>query len=676
MFDVRRSFLINPSYETSQGQSFLFDQTGGFRPAAGLNPEPQTLNLPISLCNAIRSEIIICLFLIMATLAVYWPVKDYPFVTLDDPGYVTQNRRVKAGWSKEGFNWAFTTTHHRHWHPLTWLSHMTDVRLFGMDAGRHHLTSLFFHIANTILLFLILNRMTGARRRSAFVAALFALHPLHVETVVWIADRKDLLCAFFWLLAMGAYARYAERPGLLRYALVFLLFILALMAKSMAVTLPLALLLMDLWPLGRFQLETSGSEGDPQGRLSAKPQYQRAAVRRLVGEKILFFAVLAAGLIVTFVAVHRGQAADLSNLRITKEYIAAALVAYVSYIGKMFWPQNLAAPSPWFDTAPWGQALGAGSVLLLISILSIRWVRKKPYLLMGWLWYLVTLVPVIGLVQGGPHAMGDRYTYLSLIGLFIMMAWGIPDILAGWRRQRVVLTAGAAIVMVGLIVVSLRQLPHWENSMALYTHAIQVTANNSIAHNNLGNALQRKGRLTEAIPHYAAAVRIDPNYETAHSNLASALKQLGKLQEAIDHYNAALRIKPDSARARNGLQDALKKQGKGGEASSRSSKGVPPNKRDPAATLTRMGDALMKKGRFELAMRHYAEALSINPDLAGAHNGLAAALVKQGEIKEAIGHYDKALRIDPGDNKAREGREAALRRMGQSTPTPVGDGGS
>ena len=573
---------------------------------------------------------------------------------------------MKAGWTTEGFNWAFTTTHHRHWHPLTWLSHMTDVQLFGLDAGRHHLTSLFFHIVNTILLFLILNRMTGARWRSAFVAALFALHPLHVETVVWIADRKDILCAFFWLLAMGAYARYAERPGFLRYALVFILFILALMAKSMAVTLPLALLLMDFWPLGRFQLEPPGDESDPQGRLSAKPRYQRAALRRLVGEKILFFVVLAAGLIVTFVAVHRGQAADLSNLRITKEYIAGALVAYVSYIGKMFWPQNLAAPSPWFDTAPWGQALGAGTVLLLISILSIRWVRKKPYLLMGWLWYLVTLVPVIGLVQGGPHAMGDRYTYLPLIGLFIMMAWGVPDILAGWRRQRVVLTAGAAIVMAGLMVASWRQLPHWENSMALYTHAIQVTADNSIAHNNLGNTLRRKGRLEEAIPHYAEAVRIDPNYATAHINLAGALMKQGKIEEAAAHYAAALRIEPNSAGARRGLKNVQKKQGQPEETGSR----------DPAATLTRMGSALMKKGRLELAIRHYTKALSINPDFLGAHNGLADALTRKGKLAEAIEHYGEALRIDPDDKKALEGREAALRRVGQSTSTPVSDGGS
>ena len=442
------------------------------------------------------------------------------------------------------------------------------------------------------------------------------------------------------------------------------------MAKSMAVTLSLALLLMDVWPLGRFQLGQSGSESDPQGRLSVKPQYQRAAARRLVGEKILFFAVLAAGLIVTFVAVHRGQAADLSNLQITKDYIAGALVAYVSYIGKIFWPQNLATAAPWFDTAPWGQALGASTVLLLISFLSIRWVRKKPYLLLGWLWYLITLVPVIGLVQWGPHTMGDRYTYLPLIGLFIMMAWGVPDILAGWCRQRVVLAAGAAIVIAGLMVVSWRQLRHWENSLALYTHAIAVSADNAIAHNNLGNVLRRKGRLAEAIPHYAAAVRIDPKYETAHSNLASALKKQGRLEEAIEHYNAALRIKPDSARVRNGLQDALKKQGKGGEVSNRSSEGVPPNKRDSAATLTRMGDALMKKGRFELAMRHYAAALHINPDLAGAHNGLAAAPAKQGKLKEAIGHYDDALKINSGDNKAREEREAALRLMGHSLCRP------
>lgn len=623
-----------------------------------------------------RSEIIVCLFLIMAILAVYWPVKDYPFVTLDDSGYVTQNRRVKAGWSKEGFNWAFTTTHHRHWHPLTWLSHMTDVQLFGLEAGRHHLTSLFFHIANTILLFLILNRITGARWRSAFVAALFAVHPLHVETVVWIADRKDILCAFFWLLAMGAYAHYSRRPGLLRYFLVFLLFTLALMAKSMAVTLPLVFLLMDFWPLDRFQPGQSVRLEDPQNHPPVSSIFKQASALRLVGEKIFFFAVLGAGLVATFVAVHRGQATDLSNLQITKEYIASALVAYVGYIAKMFWPQNLAAPAPWFDTAPWWQALGAGMVLLFVSVLAIRWARQRPYLIAGWLWFLVTLLPVIGLIQGGPHAMGDRYTYISLIGLFIVIAWGVPDMLASWRHQRIILAAGASLVIAGCMIASWLQLRHWENSIALYTHAIQVTANNSIAHNNLGNSLRRNGKLKEAIPHYAAAVRIDPNYATAHTNLASTLKQLGKFEEAIEHYNAALRIRPNSARARNGLRNALNTQGKAGEYSSRSSKAMSPKKRDPAATLTKMGDALMKKGRLKLAMRHYTQALRRNPNYAKAHSALAAALVKQGKLKEAIEHYDEALKINPDDKKAREGREAALRLMDQSTPTPVSDGGS
>ena len=626
-----------------------------------------------------RSEIVICLFLIMATLAVYWPVKDYPFVTLDDPGYVTGNRRVKAGWSKEGFTWAFTTTHHRHWHPLTWLSHMTDVQLFGLDAGRHHLTSLLFHLANTILLFLILNRATDARLRSAFVAALFAVHPLHVETVVWIADRKDILCAFFWLLAMGAYVGYTRHPGLLRYSLVFLLFVLALMAKSMAVTLPLVFLLMDLWPLSRFQSEKWGILGDSQSQTPVSTRYQQASAWRLVGEKVLFFAVLGAVLVVTIMAVHRGQAADLSNLRITKEYIASALVAYVSYIGKMFWPQNLAAPAPWSDTAPWWQALGAGSVLLLVSIFAIHRVRQRPYLLSGWLWYLVTLVPVIGLIQGGPHAMGDRYTYLPLIGLFIVIAWGIPDIQNRWCRQRIILATGASMVIAGCMVVSWLQLRHWENSMVLYTHAIQVTTNNAIAHNNLGNVLRRKGKLEEAVPHYAAAVRIDPNYATAHTNLASTLRQLGNLEEAIEHYNAALRIKPNSARARRGLRNVLQKQGTVGEVSGHTSKGGLSKKREPAATLTKMGDALMKKGRLALAMRHYTEALRRNPNYAKAHIALAAALVNQRKLKEAIEHYDKALNIDPDDNEARRGREATLRLMGGSAgsaPAPVNDDGS
>jgi tetratricopeptide (TPR) repeat protein len=610
--------------------------------------------------NRRRSKIIVCLLLIMATLVVYWPVKDYPFVSLDDPGYITQNRRVKAGWTKEGAIWAFTTMHHRHWHPLTWLSHMTDVQFFGLDAGWHHLISLFFHIANTLLLLLILNRVTGAIWRSAFVAALFAVHPLHVETVTWVADRKDLLCVFFWLLAMGAYAHYAERPGLLRYALVFLLYVLALMAKSMAVTLPLAFLLMDLWPLGRFQFIPSEGEDQSRNHNRVKPKYQRASVLRLVGEKIFFFLILGVGLVVTLVAVHKGQAASLSNLIINKGYIASALVSYVTYIVKMIWPQNLATPYPWTFTAPLGQALGAGTVLLLVSILFFRWARQKPYLLSGWLWYLVTLVPVIGLVQGGPHTMGDRYTYIPLIGLFFITAWGVSDILAGWRLRRVVLVTAAVIAISGLMTASRLQLRHWQSSISLYTHAIAVTADNAIAHNNLGNALRRKGRLDEAIPHYAEAVRISPNYATAHRNLANALKRQGKLEEAEKHYAAARRIKSNSVRVRAGSRKTDQKQEKPLKAGSR----------DPAATLTRMGNALMQKGRLKLAMRHYTEALRLNPDSAGAHRGLALALKRQGRFEEAIQHYDEVLRINPSDRKASEKRKAALQLMNKSMDVP------
>ena len=578
-----------------------------------------------------RWKILFCLFLVAVILAVYLPMRSHEFITFDDPAYITKNKRVRAGWTIEGFTWAFTTTHHRHWHPLTWLSHMTDVQLFGLDAGWHHLTSVWFHLANTLLLFLVLHRMTGALWRSGFVAALFALHPLHVETVAWVADRKDVLCTLFWLLAMWAYGRYAERPGFLRYGLVFFFFVFGLMSKAMILTLPFILLLMDFWPLNRFEPGKSNGEREPQDHPTQPAGYQTASAVRLVGEKVVLFISLGLGIVVTVVAVHKGGDIPVSNLWTETKYISTALVSYVRYIGKMLWPHAMALPYPHPRTPPLLQTLGAGVGLLAISILVLLGRRERPYLLTGWLWYLVTLLPVIGLLKGGPHYFADRYTYVPLVGLFIIIAWGLPDLLAGWRHRRVVTTIGGAIVISSLMILSWLQLRHWKNSESLYTHAIKVTDNNEVAHNNLGNVLKREGKLEEAEKHYAAALRINPKYRAA----------------------------------RTGLKNTLQKQGKLVENSRPSSGGTYRSKPDPAETFTKMGTALMEKGRLERATRHYKEALRINPDYARAHNGLADVLTRQGKLKEAIEHYTEALRIDPEYAQAHSGLADVLKSQGK-----------
>lgn len=465
-----------------------------------------------------RLERLVCLLLIVATLAVFQQLPEYDFVNIDDYYYVTENVHVTRGLTREGIIWAFTTLHANNWHPLTWLSHMLDCQLFGLKPGMHHLTNLLLHMANSTLLLLVLKRMTGALWRSAFAAALFALHPLHVESVAWVAERKDVLSTLFWLLTVWGYAGYVEYPGRNRYLLVLLFFALGLMAKPMLVTLPFILLLLDYWPLGRVKLWES-REGGSGG-------IQRSSALHLVREKIPFFALTLASGIVTVVAQYKGGAVRSLNLLPLDVRIANALVSYVGYIGKMIWPQHLAIFYPHPGALPTWQVVGAGLLLLSLSIILLRAAGRFPYLGVGWLWYLGTLVPVIGLVQVGDQAMADRYTYVPLIGLFVLIAWGIPDLMARWRYRQIALTISAVIVVFCCTVSTWSHVKHWRNGTALFTHAVNVTADNALAHDGLGFALARQGRLDEAIAHYSEALRIKPGYAKARYNLEHALRHV------------------------------------------------------------------------------------------------------------------------------------------------------
>jgi len=471
--------------------------------------------------------LLIYVVLILVIIAAFEPLRHNKFISSDDGCYVTDNPQVQAGITRKSVVWAFTTPHGgiSYWHPLTWLSHMLDCELFGLNPLGHHLTNLLFHIANTLLLLWVLKRMTGAVWRSVFVAAAFALHPLHVESVAWVSERKDVLSGLFWMLTIAAYIRYTERLCIGRYLLVVFALCLGLMAKPMVVTLPFVLLLLDYWPLERFQW--AGSKKTP--------------VSRLVLEKLPLLIPVAALSMVTFLvqrslgAMIRGAKLSL-NLRITN-----ALVSYIGYIGKMFYPSRLAVfyPHP-VDRLPLWQPVVCLLILIAVSVAVIYIGRR--YLVVGWLWYLGMLVPVIGLVQVGSQAMADRYTYLPLIGIFIMVAWGIAELSAGWRFRKIILSTASVLIFAVLLLCTRRQVRIWQNDFTLFGHAVAVTKNNIKMLNNLGIAFQAEGKIEEAISCYRQALEIYPDYVPAHCNLGMILQSQGRLADAVNHYYHALRI--------------------------------------------------------------------------------------------------------------------------------------
>ena len=490
----------------------------------------------------------------MLAIVAFWaffPVLGYHFLNYDDTVYVTENPAIQDGVTLNAIAWAFTSFHASNWHPVTWLSHMLDVELFGLHAGGHHLTSLVLHLVNTILLFVLLRRITGARWPSLLAAALFACHPLHVESVAWIAERKDVLSAFFAFLTFLAYDTYVKRPGALRYAAVFLFFAAGLMAKPMLVTLPLVLLLLDYWPYARFELRVTG----PDARKGA----------RLVMEKAPLLMLAGISSVLTVLAQHRALA---SLERIPLPYrIANALTAYAAYILKALCPYPLATPYP-FDarTLTAGRVSAALALLLLITVLV--WLRRRQmrYLLVGWLWFLGMLVPVVGIVQVGSQALADRYTYLPLIGLFIMLAWTLNDALRRFPKTRIPIMMVTLAVLCACFTLTVFQVRHWRNSETLFRHALAVTRDNSIAHNNLGKVLIERGDLNEAAQHFQAACRIAPDNFGALNNLGAVYLVNGQYQAAARCFVTVLGATPNDAEVRVNLGVALYHLGKHGAA--------------------------------------------------------------------------------------------------------------
>jgi len=605
------------------------------------------------------------LFLIILTFATFEQVRTCGFINLDDGTYITDNRPIQDGLTLESVTWAFTTTHAANWHPLTWLSHMLDFQLYGFNPSGHHLTNLAFHIANTLLLFLVLRRMTGTLWRSCFVAALFAVHPLRVESVAWVAERKDVLSGFFWMLTMWAYIRYVERPGLNRYLLALLSFTLGLLSKPMLVTLPFVLLLLDYWPLGRVQFGQLSGGRKSHASKSMNPGDQKLIAFRLVLEKAPFFVLSVVSSILTFFAQQKGGGIVSLEYSPFESRVANALVSYVSYIAKMIWPRHLAIFYPYPETFPLWKVAGAVLILSFITFLAIRAVRKYPYLAVGWFWYIGTLIPVIGLVHVGFQAMADRYTYVPLIGLFIIIAWSLKDVFVGWRYRRGVLSISAGMLLSILMIVTRLQAQHWQNDVILFEHSLAVTSNNFIIHDALGVSLMRQGRIQEAIVHYTRALRIAPNFAKAQHNLGVALERQGRAQEATVRYVEALRIKPDLVEAHNNLGVLLASQGKIQEAITHYTEALR-IKEDYADAHYNLGLALAEQGKIREAVVHYTEALRIAPDFAKAHYNLGVILLSQGKTQEAIFHYAEALRIEPDYAKAHNNLGIALTEQGKT----------
>jgi len=581
-----------------------------------------------------RNRCLIYAVLAAVTLAVYLPVLQHGFVEYDDQQYVTDNPRVQAGLTWRGLVWAFGF-HAGNWHPMAWLSHMLDCQIYGAWAGGHHLTNVLLHIASSLLLFSVLNRMTNAMWRSAAVAALFAWHPLHVESVAWVAERKDVLCAFFWMLTLWFYGRYAAKPSTVRYLLALGSFVLCLMSKPMGVTLPFVLLLLDYWPLKRIaNLKIALLEKVPFLVLSTI-----ACVLTLRAQEIAI--VSTAGLPIAPRAAH-------------------VLAAYDHYLAAMFVPRNLAVYYPYQIHPPAMTTLCAAIVLGLITLLAMMSFRRRPYFIMGWLWYLGTLVPVIGLVQVGDQAWADRYTYLPLIGLFVAVVWLACEII----KSRLVLQAASVIAVVVLITATCVQLGYWKNTRTLFEHADKVTQQNYMAVTILGSLLAKEGRLNDAMEYYQTALRYSPTFPEAHFFLGAALDQQGKLDEAIGEYQKALWFKPTQEQTHIFLGIALAKQKKYDEAMAHYDAALKLNP-DSAVAQNNLARILHTLGRFDEAMAHYDAALEIDPKLALAHNNLGILLIQKGSLTEGTVQLREAMRLNPTNSETQLNLAFALNQQQQ-----------
>ena len=687
---------------------------------------------------------LVAALLVLVTIAIYWPATRSDFVNYDDDLHVTANAQVQRGLTWEGVKWALVTPVNCIWHPITVLSHMADCQLFGLNPWGHHLTSVLLHAVNTMLVFLLLWGMTGGFWRSVWVAALFGWHPLHVESVAWVSERKDLLSGCFGLLALIAYVRYAQGggaksegrrpkaegnpkaeirspkpeaggrrsvvrspwsvcslPSSIFYLLSLCFLALGLMSKPMLVTWPFVMLLLDYWPLGRMQ----NAECRMQNAEASNPPHvsrftfhaPRITLVPLVVEKIPFFLLVAVASVVTFLVQRQTGALAAGESLPLGARIGNAVISYGRYLGKVFWPTDLAVLYPHPGQWPLAKVLLAGGLMLGLSALFWAGRRRYPCLLMGWLWYCGTLVPVIQIVQTGSHAMADRYMYLPALGVLILAIWGMDELTRGWRFRTLALAVAGGVAIFGCVVLTRQQIGYWRDSEALFRHALEVTENNDGAHNGLGIALDQKGEMAEAIRQFEEAIRLKPRYANAYCNLGIALNKNGQVDKAIRQFQEAIRLKPDLPGAHYGLGIVLSRKSQTDEAIGQFEEAIR-LKPDYAEAHNELGIALGRKGQMDEAIREFQEAarlrlgyaeadynlglvlglrgqtdaairefetaLKTKPNYPEAHNYLGSALYKQGRTGEAIREFQEALRLKPDYAEARKNLDAARASQG------------
>ena len=625
--------------------------------------------------------LLICLSLAILTIIAFSPLKDSGFIVYDDEQYITKNVYVQSGLNTDSIRQAFSSDLAKfsgHWHPLTWLSLMLDHSLFGLNPTGYHLVNLLFHVLNTVLLFLVLRRMTRALWPSAFVAALFAIHPLHVESVAWVVERKDVLSTFFWMLTMGAYSYYVQQKTVQRYAFVLLFFVLGLMSKPMLVTLPFVLLLLDFWPLQRFtearpapripaaeiKPEVSGKKKKSGKKEAEKtvmavkpaevtkpavPEFKWSLIYPLLLEKVPLFVLAVLSSIVTYLAAHSAGAVHSKAIPLFVR-LGNAIVSYGSYIVKMIVPVNLAVLYPYPGSViPW-QVFGALLLLIAITAAVIWRMKQSPYLATGWLWYLGTLVPVIGIVQAGPQAMADRYTYVSLIGLFIMLAWGIAEVSQKWKYRKEALMAAAALCILCFSILTWKQVGYWHDSFSLFNHALNVTKNNYRVYNMRGVAYADLGNFKQAIEDYGRAIEIEPGYPEAYYNRGKDYTELGNFKKAVEDYTKAIAIKPDYAMAYNGRGNAYFDLGNQREAIADYARAIE-IKPDYLDAYFNRGNTYVHLGNYQEAIRDYSRAIEIKPDYTGAYKNRGIAYMKSGNNTLAVNDLKTAAKS--GDEQAK-----------------------
>ncbi len=609
--------------------------------AAAKQQSPPVKRATVTTVSQTRTILLICAALALVTLAVYWPVTKHGFVNFDDTDFVTENAHVKAGLTWEGIKWAFSphTEVARNWHPLTMLTHMLDCQLFGLNAGMHHLVTLLYHVANTILLFFVLRAMTGAVWRSAIVTMLFALHPLHVESVAWTAERKDVLSTLFWMLVMWTYVRYARTRSKGTYWLTFVFLACGLMSKPMLVTMPCVLLLMDYWPLRRMPFMREPTAKGPTDSYVS-----------LLVEKIPFFVLSLLLCLVTFNIQKQGGAMQASEIMPLGSRIGNAFVSYGKYVGKMFWPENLCGL--YLRHGDWSRGTVAliAVFLIAITIRALLWVKAKPYFTFGWFYFVGTLVPVIGIVQVGMQAMADRFTYIPMTGLFIIIVWGSWEIAKAYSIPKPALAGAAVAACIGCAAVTVHILPFWKDSESFFKRMIAVDDRNYMAHYNLGNTLNRRGDKTGAIEQFQGAIKAEPNYAEAFNNLAGVYQDQRRFDEAIAAYKEAARIHTVPTYVINFGNAYVNAQ--------RYAEAIPiyeqAQKLDPSSVAARTNAALAQvawanqlstSNRVSEAETHYRAALELNAAYPDAAAGLGLSLARQGRIQEAGEQFVAASRM-------------------------------